>query len=157
MPAFNEELAMLDMTIEKKLIYYSVFPGIAPTKAMLDDLLADRPGDRRSSNVHSRAASFEPESNDRGITFPMFLTMMGEHLYDFDSEAELLEEFESFDENDSGTVRCDEIRKWLADVGEKMDQREVGVGVCLCGLAQFSAFVLTAVLFFASLLTNVCR
>ena len=55
----------------------------------------------------------------------MFLTMMGEHLYDFDTEAELLEAFECFDENDSGLVKCDEIRKWLADVGEKMDQREV--------------------------------
>lgn len=96
----------------------------------MDDLLADRPGDRRGSTVHSRAASFEHDtdaSNDRGITFPMFLTMMGEHLYDFDTEAELLEAFECFDENDSGFVKCDEMRKWLSDVGEKMDQYEVSV------------------------------
>lgn len=99
--------------------------GVTPTKAMMDDLLADRPGDRRGSSVHSRRTSFEVDANDRGITFPMFLTMMGEHLYDFDTEAELLEAFECFDENDSGVVKCDEMRKWLADVGEKMDQREV--------------------------------
>lgn len=91
----------------------------------MDDLLVDRPGDRRGSNVQSRLTSFESDSNDRGITFPMFLTMMGEHLYDFDTEPELLEAFECFDENDSGLVKCDEIRKWPADVGEKMDQREV--------------------------------
>ena len=104
--------------------------GITPTRRVLDDLLADRPGDRRGSTVHSRAASFEPPAdstadNDRGITFPMFLTMMGEHLYDFDAEQELLEAFECFDENDSGVVKGDEMRRWLADVGEKMDQAEV--------------------------------
>lgn len=103
--------------------------GITPSKATLDDLLADRPGDRRGSTVHSRAASFETpadvSSSDRGITFPMFLTMMGEHLYDFDAEPELLAAFECFDENDSGLVKCDEIRKWLGDVGEKMEPWEV--------------------------------
>lgn len=55
----------------------------------------------------------------------MFLTMMGEHLYEFDAEQELLEAFECFDENDAGVVRGDEMRRWLADVGEKMDQAEV--------------------------------
>jgi myosin regulatory light chain 12 len=110
---------------------HTLTPGITPTRRTIDDLLADRPGDRRGSTVHSRAASFEPDADaaggDRGITFPMFLTMMGEHLYDFDTEAELLEAFECFDENDSGVVKCDEMRKWLADVGEKMDQSEVSV------------------------------
>ena len=93
----------------------------------MDDLLADRPGDRRGSTVHSRASPFEAQDigDDRGITFPMFLTMMGEHLYDFDTEAKLLEAFECFDENDSGFVKCDEMRKWLSEVGEKMDQSEV--------------------------------
>ena len=65
------------------------------------------------------------DGGDRGITFPMFLTMMGEHLYDFDTEAELLEAFECFDENDSGFVKCDEMRKWLSEVGEKMEEGEV--------------------------------
>lgn len=100
--------------------------GITPTKATLDNLLADRPGDRRGSGVHSRLPSLEFDTQgDRGITFPMFLTMMGEHLYDFDAEAELLAAFESFDENDTGVVKCDEMRRWLGDVGERMDQREV--------------------------------
>lgn len=55
----------------------------------------------------------------------MFLTMMGEHLYDFDTEPELLAAFECFDENDTGFVKCEEIRRWLGDVGEKMDSHEV--------------------------------
>ena len=58
---------------------------------------------------------------------PMFLTMMGEHLYDFDADSELLAAFECFDEGDSGFVKCDEIRKWLGDVGERMDDVEVSI------------------------------
>lgn len=108
---------------------------------MIQDLLADRPGDRRGSGLHSRLPSFETDaSDDRGITFPMFLTMMGEHLYDFDTEQELLEAFECFDENDSGFVKCDEIRKWLGDVGERMDQKEVRVGGLAAGPSLKSCF-----------------
>jgi myosin regulatory light chain 12 len=81
---------------------------------MLDGLLNDRPG------AHKTDAS-----EDRGINFTMFLTMMGEHLFEFDPEPELLEAFECFDESDSGFVKCDEIRRWMADVGERMDTREV--------------------------------
>ncbi|KAI0684749.1 EF-hand protein [Cytidiella melzeri] len=128
---FREAFSLIDhdgdgVVSEQDLKHIFTSLGISPTKTMMDDLLADRPGDRRGSGVHSRVASFEADSsNDRGITFPMFLTMMGEHLYDFDTEAELLEAFESFDENDTGLVKCDEIRRWLGDVGEKMDQREI--------------------------------
>ena len=55
----------------------------------------------------------------------MFLTMMGERLFEFDNEAELTEAFECFDENDSGLVKCDEVRKWLSEVGDRMDDSEV--------------------------------
>jgi len=58
----------------------------------------------------------------------MFLTMMSERLFEFDMEADLLEAFESFDENDSGLVKVDEMRKWLSEVGEKMDDYEVQPG-----------------------------
>lgn len=62
----------------------------------------------------------------------MFLTMMGEHLYDFDTEQELLGAFECFDENDSGLVKVDEMRKWLSESGERMDQSEVTAWVPVC-------------------------
>lgn len=66
----------------------------------------------------------------------MFLTMMGEHLLELDAEPELLEAFESFDENDEGKVKVDEMRRWLSEVGDRMDQKEV----CLI----LEAFALTA-------------
>lgn len=88
---------------------------------MLDILLSDRPG------THQRgiSTSHDDASSDRGVNFTMFLTMMGEHLFDFDTEPELIEAFECFDENDSGVVKCDEVRRWLSEVGERMDQSEV--------------------------------
>jgi myosin regulatory light chain 12 len=46
-------------------------------------------------------------------------------LFEFDTEAELVEAFSSFDEGDTGFVKVEEMRKWLGDVGERMDEREV--------------------------------
>jgi len=104
--------------------------GISASKQRIEDLLSDRPG------THSRNPSAEFDSSgDRGITFPMFLTMMGEHLYDFDTEQELLGAFECFDENDSGVVKVDEMRKWLGESGERMDQSEVPARVPLAVLS----------------------
>ena len=100
--------------------------GISPSRSTLDQLLADRPGDRRGSlggGMHSRGPS--DDGSDRGITFPMFLTMMGERLFEFDSEAELIEAFESFDENDSGVIKCEDLKKWLGEFGERMGPEEV--------------------------------
>ena len=65
----------------------------------------------------------------------MFLTMMSEHLFEFDTEAELLEAFSSFDESDSGTVKCDEMRKWLSETGDRMNQAEV------CQLSPFRMLI----------------
>ena len=62
---------------------------------------------------------------DKGVNFPMFLTMMGERLFEFDTEAELIEAFECFDENDTGTVKVDEVRKFLREMGDKMSEEEV--------------------------------
>ena len=84
---------------------------------MMDDLLNARPGGQ------DKAPSSQDPS-DRGINFTMFLTMMSERLFEFDTEGELLEAFESFDENDSGMVKVEEMRKWLSEVAERMDQRE---------------------------------
>ena len=51
--------------------------------------------------------------------------MMGERLFEFDSEIELVEAFECFDENDMGMVKVDEMKKWLSEVGDRMDAEEV--------------------------------
>lgn len=51
--------------------------------------------------------------------------MMSERLFEFDPEQELVEAFECFDENDSGLVKVEEMRKWLSELGDRMDDREV--------------------------------
>ncbi|KAG1889519.1 EF-hand [Suillus subluteus] len=100
--------------------------GISPSKSMLDGLLSARPG----GPGHSKSPPVTPSrdslvSSDRGINFTMFLTMMSERLFEFDPEAELREAFECFDEGDTGTVKSDEMQKWMGEVGERMGQQEV--------------------------------
>lgn len=87
----------------------------------MDELLNSRPGGQSRGDLFGGGS----DPNDRGVNFTMFLTMMSERLFEFDVEAELLEAFASFDENDSGTVKVDEMRKWLSEVGERMDNYEV--------------------------------
>ncbi|OAX44455.1 EF-hand [Rhizopogon vinicolor AM-OR11-026] len=96
--------------------------GISPSKSMLDDLLSARPGGSAHSKSPSATSSLD---SDRGINFTMFLTMMSERLFEFDPEAELREAFECFDEGDTGVVKVDEMRKWMGEVGERMDQQEI--------------------------------
>ena len=102
-------------------------PGIQPSRIMMEELLSSRPG--------SQGHSPNPSEDKPGINFTMFLTMMSERLVEFDTEPELIEAFESFDENDTGLIKVEEMRKWLSEVGERMDQREVSGGRVLgaCG------------------------
>ncbi len=69
---------------------------------MMQELLLSRPG--------------ETIVGERGVNFTMFLTMMSERLFEFDPEQELVEAFECFDENDSGLVKVEEMRKWLSEL-----------------------------------------
>lgn len=87
--------------------------GITPSRDMLDDLLNSRPGDTDTS------------TGDKGVNFTMFLTMMSERLVQFDVENDIVEAFACFDENDSGFVKVDEVRKWLSEVGDRMDSQEI--------------------------------
>lgn len=89
----------------------------------MNELLSSRPGDHRRSS--SGISHDETLAADRGINFTMFLTMMSEKLIEFDPEADLVEAFECFDENDTGYVKADEMREWLSTFGERMDSSEV--------------------------------
>ena len=60
-----------------------------------------------------------------GITFTMFLSMMGDKLLKLDPEEEVNEAFGSFDEGDEGVVRVEEMREWLGRTGERMTEEEV--------------------------------
>ncbi|KAJ8083749.1 hypothetical protein PM082_002515 [Marasmius tenuissimus] len=87
--------------------------GRTPDTTQLHNLLSARPGGQSAL------------PSDKGINFTMFLTMMSERLFEFDTEPELLEAFESFDENDEGTVKVEVMRKWLSEVGERMLDDEI--------------------------------
>jgi len=119
---FKEAFSLIDQNgdgivteDDLKRIFASL--GISPTPEKLDELLSSRPG--------GAVGSPNPIDKDQGVNFMEFLTMMGEHLFEFDTEAELIEAFESFDEGDSGFVKCDEIRRWLSEVGDRMDPEEI--------------------------------
>jgi myosin regulatory light chain 12 len=105
-----------------------VISGIPPSKTTLDSLLDARPGGHRRRSGEGGDPAEEERADDdgrRGINFTMFLTMMSERLFEFDTEAELVQAFECFDEEEDGTVRVEEMFRWLSEYGEKMDQREV--------------------------------
>ena len=78
--------------------------GIQPSRVMMEELLSSRPG--------SQGHSPNPSEDKPGINFTMFLTMMSERLVEFDTEPELIEAFESFDEN--GLTRTATCRTVLA-------------------------------------------
>jgi myosin regulatory light chain 12 len=110
--------------------------GIIPSAETMEELLTSRPG----GGPGSQPLSEDPR--DRGVNFAMFLTMMSEHLFEFDAEAELLEAFSSFDESDTGMVKCDEVRKWLSETGDRMSQQEVCLSVpVLSDDKSWSAFL----------------
>ncbi|KAL7417683.1 hypothetical protein BDY24DRAFT_375731 [Mrakia frigida] len=65
------------------------------------------------------------DGKEGGITFTVFLSMMGDKLLKLDPEEELNEAFGSFDEGDEGVVRVEEMREWLRESGERMSEEEI--------------------------------
>ncbi|KCV70383.1 myosin regulatory light chain 2 [Fonticula alba] len=61
------------------------------------------------------------------INFTMFLTLMGEKLSGSDPEYEIMQAFECFDENQSGTIPADVLREALTTMGERFTQEEVDI------------------------------
>lgn len=57
--------------------------------------------------------------------------MMGEHLLELDPEPDLIEAFACFDDKDKGVVDVKEMRKWLGEYGDKMEDWEVGLWLLL--------------------------
>ncbi|ORY35596.1 myosin, light chain 2, 20 kDa [Naematelia encephala] len=83
--------------------------GQTPTSTLLDNLLSTRQGNDKS----------------QGINFTQFLTMMGEHLLELDPEQDLIDAFACFDDGDKGFVGVAEMRKYLGEMGDRMDDREI--------------------------------
>lgn len=59
------------------------------------------------------------------INFTMFLTLMGEKMSGTDPEHEILQAFECFDENRSGTIDAEELREYLTTMGDRFTDEEV--------------------------------
>ncbi|KAL7423865.1 hypothetical protein Q5752_001450 [Cryptotrichosporon argae] len=87
--------------------------GQTPTPALLDALLASRPGSSLSPSAKS----------ERSVNFTQFLSMMGEHLLALDPEHDLLEAFACFDDGDKGWVDVKDMRRQLIEYG--MEEHEV--------------------------------
>ncbi|ODN78729.1 hypothetical protein L202_04295 [Cryptococcus amylolentus CBS 6039] len=88
--------------------------GQTPTPDLLHSLLTSRPG-----------SSTTPGKSADGVNFTQFLSMMGEHLIQLDPEQELKEAFACFDDGDKGWVDVKEMRKYLGDMGDRMDDQEI--------------------------------
>jgi len=99
--------------------------GLQPSQKTLDGLLNARPGGHFRGVSAGLEDDADGENQAQGVNFAMFLTMMGERLFEFDSEAELVEAFESFDENDSGVIKSDDLKKWLSEFGDRMGPEEI--------------------------------
>jgi len=61
------------------------------------------------------------------INFTMFLTLMGEKLSGSDPEHEILNAFESFDENSAGFIDAAKLRDLLTTMGERFTKEEVDI------------------------------
>lgn len=85
-----------------------LIPGQTPTPNLLETLLTDPSGKRVET-----------------INFTQFLSMMGQHLLQLDAEQDLLEAFASFDDEDKGWVKVDDVRKALQEMGDRMNAQEV--------------------------------
>lgn len=68
------------------------------------------------------------------INFTQFLTMFGEHLDALDDASVLTDAFECFDDKDEGWIQADELRSWLSEVGDRMNDDEVCICVCNVGV-----------------------
>ena len=51
--------------------------------------------------------------------------MMGEHLLELDPEEDIVDAFSCFDEGDKGVVDVKEMRKFLGELGDRMEDWEV--------------------------------
>lgn len=105
--------------VDSSYISFKLMIGQTPSPTLLRQLLSSR------------------SDTSLGVNFTQFLSMMGERLIQLDPEHDILEAFACFDEGDKGWVDVREMRKWLSEMGDRMDDKEVsrrGSGlVMLCG------------------------
>lgn len=69
--------------------------------------------------------------------------MMGEHLLELDPEEDIVDAFSCFDDGDKGVVDVKEMRKFLGELGDRMEDWEVSLAAIarsmICTLASTRA------------------
>lgn len=103
-----------------KVDIYMLLSGQTPTPELLHSLLTSRPGG-------SAATQNKPIGPSDGVNFTQFLSMMGERLIQLDPEQDLVDAFACFDDGDKGYVDVKTMRKHLGELGDRMEDWEVGL------------------------------
>lgn len=94
--------------------------GQTPTPQLISSLLSSRPG-KSTTPTSSTSTS----TSNQSVNFTQFLSMMGEHLLELDPEQDIVDAFACFDEGDKGIVGVGEMRKWLGEMGDRMEDWEI--------------------------------
>ncbi|KAI8609861.1 hypothetical protein BC830DRAFT_1148549 [Chytriomyces sp. MP71] len=80
--------------------------GQTPTDAYIDSMIKEAPGT---------------------INFTMFLTLMGEKMSGTDPEHEILQAFECFDDEKTGSIDADLLREYMTTMGDRFTDEEVDI------------------------------
>eukprot|EP00954_Amorphochlora_amoebiformis_P000819 63215-Amorphochlora_amoeboformis.AAC.1 len=94
--------------------------------------------DKNELKVAMRALGFEPKKeeiakmiqdidkdNSGEIDFPEFLEMMTAKMGDRDSKTEILKAFRLFDDDETGFITLDNLRRVAKEIGENMSDKEL--------------------------------
>ncbi|PWN93737.1 EF-hand [Acaromyces ingoldii] len=92
--------------------------------AMLGNLGQANEGGKASAALMQSALK-DGEGATEKVNFTQFLTMFGEHLSELDEASDLVAAFECFDERDEGKIDAGELRYWLGEVGDRMQDEEI--------------------------------
>ncbi len=75
--------------------------------------------------LYTLIAELDREENREGITFPQFICAFTTDLLGNQSHEHIVNLFKMLDEDNSGTIRLDDLRKLVREVGETVSAEEL--------------------------------